>query len=1228
MLKFTKQLHHVPKKTVLGMFFMFLCAGAFAQVERETFSATFSNEPLSEALMSLEDMGSYRFVMNYGEVDGYYVTTSFNNLTMRNALTAVLTGLPFEYTVEGLRVTIKKVSDATNGTLPPEHTVTGRVTDPSGLPLAGVSIVVEATTKGTHTDADGHYSITVPTGATLTFSYVGFGRQSIPVGARSELNVTMEVEVQRIGDVVVTGYQTISAERAGGAYSIIGGDELEKKPTSNISNALIGMVPGLATLRQTVDGQNRFIIRGLGTFTNISGGEEDGRIDTDPLVVVDGFPIQGFTSGRLGGDGLRNSKDPFSTINPNDVESITVLKDAAATSIYGARAANGVIVITTKKGKTAERLDINITGFVGISSRPDLDYAFSMASTESTFWYLDHLKQYYPSYNNTWFDPYNYMTDHKYVYINDAAALMLEYGKGNITETEFNVRKASMLANDGKWKKDLDRLVYRNAVQQQYNVSLRGGSVKSNYSLSVAYDSEDTYQKGNDSRRIMANLRNSFQLTKDLRLNIGANGSIQDMSNNGIPLSTLRSAVSPWTRLVDNEGNYNYIASSQTTSGKTVYLPLLRQYEDRLPASWFYNPVQDRKQMDFTSERFNVRLHAGLDYRIVEGLNISASGQYERNQYSQRQHYKPESYYIRNYNNIYSTLNPATDLYETFFPAGGAFNQRGDLYEGYILRGQADFNRSFGRHALVMLAGSEAMSSTHVNEPTMWRYGYNEITNGVLSSVDYVRQFRNIWGVNAYMPYAAPGSIVTLEDRFFSAYVNAAYTLDGKYTLTASARTEASNFQAKSTRDKFSPFWSVAGVWLISREKFMEDAPWVDYLKLRASVGEAGFAAGRYNASAVTTLSSSSGSIQYSNNEPYNSISARGNPTLTWQRTRDTDLGLEFRLWGNKLSGNITYYNRYSYDALSNASVPIIAQGTTSATFNNAAISNNGIELSLGSKLTIAGELGWSGLLNLAYNKNTVRKYNVINTSTRPAYYPGYSVRNIWVFKMKGYTDEGYMILQGKDGTEEIVKDRATTHQYDALNGAAGDKVEDYNWVYSLGNSTPSTNLGFTGNFTYKGLTLSFMVTGKFDYYFASGNSFGTRQDTPSYSKVLDKAIKVYNEGYGNQKSYSVLPLWNDANKDVFTAGSTWMYMTNLVSYASNYYLKGDHLRLQEVYLGYDIPGRLLGGQNFVRGVNVYFQARNLGLIWSANREQDPDYSIMSIKPLATFTFGLKLNFN
>ena len=310
------------------------------------------------------------------------VTVDLTGASLYEAVSACLRGTHLQAVRRGDMVVVSPRPANRSGQSERRATVSGQVVDAQGNPLPGATVVVKGTPIGTATDMDGRYTLVVPEGDhTLQVSMVGMRTENVAVGRRTHINVSLAENVEMMDEVVVTGYQTISKERATGAYAIIDSEMLETKPTANLAEALNGMVPGLAIQSAPADGgTTRFIIRGQGTL-------QDNQSDRDPLIVVDGFPISGYTG----------TNDPFSTINPNDVESVTVLKDAAATSIYGARAANGVIVITTKKGsQTGNKLDISADAYWSISQRADLDYLFNMASAEDQFRFVEMMHSYDP----------------------------------------------------------------------------------------------------------------------------------------------------------------------------------------------------------------------------------------------------------------------------------------------------------------------------------------------------------------------------------------------------------------------------------------------------------------------------------------------------------------------------------------------------------------------------------------------------------------------------------------------------------------------------------------------------------------------------------------------------------------------------------------------------------------------------------------------------------------
>ena len=1115
-----------------------------------------------------------------------------------------------EYKINGEQVYLSPVKKSDSQQSTRQSSIKGKITDETGEPLVGVYVKNENSGALAASDADGYYVVNANEGDKLTFTYVGMQNYTTIAGKNSVANIVMKADAIALENVVITGYQTISKERATGSYAIVNSEVIAQKPTANISSVLTGMVPGLSVSNSSADGTPRFIIRGQGTL-------QSDQADKDPLIVVDGFPINGYSEGN----------DPFSTINPNDVVNITVLKDAAATSIYGARAANGVIVITTKKAENGSRLDISADAFVSVSSMPDLDYAFNMGSVENQFRYMEMMNRYTPITIAGTSDPYQSAKARRAYFAEPYSLLWEKDTRASISDAEYNAKKAEMIkyGNEKVWEKQIKKYLMRNAIKQQYNMALRGATEKINYAFSASYNSNDAYMVGNGSERVNLNMQSTAKLTKNLSFNVNMNTVFGKTKNNGETIENLMSYVSPWTRFVDENGNYLHIGTINT-----IYYPILMsEYEGKTPASWLYNPVEDLKYRHNTTKSLNYRVQGGFDYKTEWGLGLSAKGQYEYGRQDVKNIYDVDSYFVRDLYNTYSAMNASTGRYESYFPAGGVLTDSGNKYESYNIRGQADFNRTFGKHNISVIAGTEVISSTTDVIPSVSRYGFNKNTYSVVSTPDYVTRRNDIFGVSSLMPYQGLGALSQYIERYFSVYANASYTFNNKYSVTGSFRTDATNYQTKETRDKFSPFWSVGGSWTASQESFLKDVKWLNMLKVRASIGIAGVSAGKRNNSTVTTVSTFPGNITYTNNEPYGSIAMRGNPTLTWEKSRTINIGVDFDLFNSKLYGSIDYYNKYSYDVLANATVPTISQGVTSASFNNAKVSNKGVEVSLNSNIKIAGDLRWNGNLNLAYNYNKVLEYNV--TSQYDAYHmdiiKGYPIDAIAVVKFKGYTKEGYVILQGKDGNDEIIKDRQTSHMNDQVDRQSGKSLDDFNYYYYLGTGTPKYEMGFTNRFSYKGITLSFMITGRFGYWVNRNDGFnGYNLNSPYFSKHLDKSFEVYDEGYANQKRYVAFPLYNDDNAAVFNGGG-YIYSSNMEARNIDSYSKGDHLRLQEVYLGYEFPKTLMDKQKVIKGATIYVQGTNLGLIYSSKKGFDPEYPYGSIKPLRTFTFGVKVNF-
>lgn len=1086
--------------------------------------------------------------------------------------------------------------------------VAGKIIDENGAPVIGANIIVKGEGKGTISNTTGYFNFSFNSSATqpqIVIKFIGMKEETRILKKKvSSFEIIMEEATNTLNDVVVTGYQTISKERATGAFVKIGGEELRSKPVNNISEVLTSSVPGMTSSKS--GSTNRFLIRGVGTF--------QGASDRDPLIVLDGMPLSGIGE---------SDDDPFASINPDDVESITVLKDASATSIYGARAGNGVIVIQTKKGAFNQNRTITTSASWGVSEIGDLDYAFHMADGKTTFKFLERLADYTTNYSVSYRNPY-YSSTNPFVYLSPASSLVFEREIGNLSEEEYQNGVQKLLSKEGKWKDEYKKYVFQNALTQRYSLALNGGGNTNSYALSALYNSNKSSQIGNSSESFVLSMSQSFKLTKNLNLSFSGNLHAIKSTNQGISLSNLQSFTTPFTTLFNEDGSYAHIAKSGT-----IYEPILRdKYSENLPKSWEYNPLADREESKSTTDQYNTRFNIGLQYQVIDGLKISASAQYERNQYKGKDSYNEDSYYMRDLFNKYSQLDPQTGQYVSVLPAGGSYTDFNELYTSYYAKGQAEYNKEFnGKHDITFLIGGEIKSSTREVDPSYKRFGFNEKTYSIQTSPDLINKTTNIFGQKTYYPYSALGRPSIYESRSLGFYSNFAYSYDSKYTLNLSARTDAANYISDKTRNKFSPFWSAGLSWNASKEHFLKDIKGIDYLKARLTYGVTGVSAGVRSASTITTIRSYTPSVVYSNNEPYAGISMKGNPTLTWEKQKNLNLGIDFSFWNSKLYGSIELYTKYSYDVLSSASTPYITQSQSSTTFNNADISNRGIELQVSSQQKITKDFSWNGRLIYFYNKNKVEKYNL-----EPTWYGGSTVLGrplsaIYAYKLTGATSEGFPILEAKDGTTIIAKDRTSTHYYDKLDPSKNETADDGLYYRYMGTAVAPHHLSFENTFKYKDFSLRFRVSGKFGHKFWLSNSYSYSTSSIYYGKGLEEAFEQEANGYAGSKV--VKPMFSESNHEQLNNGSAYLYIGNLYDKSTALLRNAGFLEFEEIYLSYNLPRKFMLTHKLpIKHLSLYAKVNNIGLLWTANAEGvNPEYQWGGFKPRTTLTFGLNVKF-
>lgn len=1046
----------------------------------------------------------------------------------------------------------------------------GKVLDEKGNPLLGAVLRVKGNNKFAVTNENGRFSLLdVSNGDLVTVSYIGYLTKEFVVSDSTHMVISLQIAEAKLEEVVVvsTGYQNIPKERATGSFKVIPKEQLNK-PASTLAQRLVGTTAGMAA---TVDanGATTFRVRGL---TSLSAS-------SDPLIVVDGFAIQG----------------SIDDINPNNVESVTILKDAAAASIWGARSANGVIVITTKSGKKGVPFNAEITAFTRVASKMNLNYVRPFASSAET---VDFEKLAYGKWagavqGGTLATPSPGFSQ--------VFTLMNEHALGKITLQQRDDALNTLRGLDNK--KQIEDELLNNPITSQVNLNMSGSTGKMNNALSLLYESGKTDFKGNENKRSVINYRNDAKLFSWLDFDMALMFQYQKSNNNGATLADIQ-GMSPYDMLMNEDGSYN------TNLPYEYYLPTVNNLIpiQRFPYSdWSYNLARDIHTRNLSSELINGRIQAGLTAKIIPGLSLSSRVQYENFNTLNRQLYNEESYKVRSTVNSAASWNrTATGAVVSNLPKGSIMDQNRRKMTGYTWRNQLSFARTFAtEHTVNFIAGTEIRSSVSEVFTNPTTYGYNEKTltvgafpNGPGGS-GTGRTITNWLGTNITFPYT--NSFTYNTDRYFSSFANLAYTFKNKYTLSGSFRTDASNLITDDPTYRYSPFWSAGGSWQVSREDFLREVSWLDQLTARVTYGYNG---NEDRSTSFMPLINIGGTPNGITGETIASVSSYGNPTLRWEKTGTVNAGIDFSLFKGKLSGSIEGYNKQGRDLLADLTIPAV-NGTTSQKLNNVKMYNRGVDIELGSSLKISRKINWNGNVTFSYNKNKITDlfrsvYTAANlrSTTSVSYVEGFNANTLWAYEYAGFSG-GMPMVKGPDGT--------------LISFATVNPIPDARtFMKDAGVSVAPYTLGMVNSFDLYNFNFSFIVTGKFGHVFRR-NSFNYPVQTGARLLPNSRLSEVLN---GDPSSLLTLPQ-NDADQNYKNWSVYYSYLDYLIESAN-------HIRLQELSLAYKVKPSFLQKYN-LSGLTLYAQGNDLLTIVANKYGEDPEYRLGTQNPRPRFTLGLKV---
>lgn len=1047
----------------------------------------------------------------------------------------------------------------------------GRVTDTDGAPVIGAGLIcIEKNTAGTTTDLDGNFSITLPAGAkTVKFSSVGMKElvyQLIP-GHTENVRIIMEWENTELDQVVVTGYAQTSVKRITGSVAVLNSEKFEAKAISSVDALMQGEVAGVSikSLSGQPGTQAKITIRGSNNITGSSA----------PLWVVDGVPLQSespaLSSEQLATGGFDNIfVNGIGNINPNDIESITILKDAAAAAIYGSRAANGVIVVTTKKGE-AGKMRISYNNTFSWSFKPErslnLMNSSEKLSWEDELWNEFSAAKYAAS-----------MTDNTVIYPVVGIVGQIRAGLG-----DFASMKGDKAAQD-KYIESLRNvdtnwynLLFRNSFSQGHHLSLSGGSGKSTYYVALGLNDEDGMLIHNDYRRYNVNAKMTLTPTDWARIDVGMEAARQESK---MPYSTVDPFYyaffsNPYERAYNADGSY---AADNTWFTLGYYNG--RGAEQVMPKNGF-NIIRELDSNYSKTANTNGTFRAQTDFRIIEPLHFVGLVSYSYSNNSTDKVIDKYSYSAFR-DRLGSDDRSQTNLY-------GNISQNRTNRNSYVARGHFSFNKTFAEtHTVNLLAGAELRGSGS-NTIFTKRYNYDPKTG--TTSLPQISGPQDEWMSEVEKLNGEYFS----KTRFASFYASADYYLGKSIVLNASFRTDgSSNF---GSNKQFNPTWSAGAAWHIGEEAWMKKAlPALSHATLRAAYGFTGDV--NTSTSHLLVIQYLQQQYRYFGDETFNlgTIPSAPNPDLGWEKTQDAKAGLDFGLWKDRLTLNTEYYYRLSTDVVTSSPVQSTT-GFTHVYFNAADIMNSGIELTLNGKIIQTKDWGLSAAVNFAYNYNKVLKYNPVSKSgitSKDRYVEGYPTGAIFSGKYAGIaSDTGLYQFELRP---------------DATISTATDLNKPDNYRYFLGTTIAPYTGGFNLSASWRQLRLSISGVYSFGCKTYENFRYPASYSNASHSGVSTETVQSqFSDLYGNHLNVEKdrTNRWTATHTTGVKYPRIYDYFDGKYNFASYnpmdssiidaVYLKNNsYLRIKSIILTYSLPGAAvkkmrMRGLSFNVSLNNFF---------------------------------------
>ncbi len=1168
----------VLKKMIL-LLFVFLSYSASAQ-SNKTVTIEGTNLTFKKVFDNITRQTGYVFFYNVKILDkAKPVNLNIQKKSVSETLEILFDNQPFAFTIQDKTIVVTSTSpDNKTGSIE----VKGKVLNTKGDPYPGINVWVTGTRIGAVTDFDGSFTLhDVPSNSVIEASGLTIETVRLHLDGRSNITITAKEQVLLMNEIVVNnGYQKVDKRRSTGSVAVLTAKDLDKIPVSNIMHQLEGQVAGLAI--DVLDSDNTFVYGNLygdgaakTSYNFRIRGQSTYNANSLPLIILDGTPTE----------------LDIRTINPKDVEKITFLKDAAAASIYGARSANGVMVIETKKGKKG-KTRFSASQNYGIANKPSLSRLPLMNSSQ-----VLNLEQELVD-KRIVTDPLYATNLNNSTPISQGMEYMFQEQRGTITNAQKNAQ-LDILRGRNNYDQ-ITQYLMRPSESNSYDFSFSGGENDYTYFTSASFSNEKTQSIGTGGKRMTFTVNQDFKLLNYLKVSTSLKGSIFNFTQNGLGLSPLGSSLTtflPYNQIVDENGN-------SVSFEKRFYSAAEQNLQNQGYLPWTYNYIDELNNSNKGAKEQNYSANISVTAPLLKGLDAVGTYFIETSSANNSVLNNADTFYARDIVNMYTYLNPASNELVYGVPRGGIYQGIRYGKDSYTGRGQLNYNSVLGgKHSIDALGGIEFRETKEANQ-TGTLYGYNENSQ---TSIDLPANIANtVYGYTSGISYN--NSLKNQTRRFLSYYGNASYSYDNKYTISGSARLDDYNNFGVDKSYRRTPLWSTGARWNITKENFMQNVTAINSLTLRTSYGFNG----NISLTAFPFTNIALADIDTFSQQPFASISAAANPSLRWEKTGILNFGLDFSLFNYRVNGTVEYYKKNSKDLIQEFPVsPFYGLPNGNLIRNTSTLESHGIDFNLNGVIIKTNDFSFDMNLVTSYNKNLVTDSRFTNysvylngTGSTPPIV-GYGFNSVFAFRNAGLNAAGSTQVYDKDGN--IVQ--------------ANTPLKDMADMKYMGTSTPKYYGSLSANLTYKKVSLYLLATYKLDYVL--------------FKPTFDNYITRYNSFKGYDLNSEIDQRWRNPGDEATTnvPGVRGMagYSYPRYVFSDNRVIDGDHIRFKEISLKYDLSN--LFANTFIDGASLTCSARNLGIIWRKNKENlDPDFlpytgTYMKLPPTAMYSMGFNFNF-